>query len=54
MAVMLNGTIMVLITMFLRFHINIALGNKTTIETLDKKGEDYLSIYDIGSKSNWE
>jgi hypothetical protein len=28
--------------------------NKTTIENLDKKGEDYTSIYDIGSKSNWE
>jgi hypothetical protein len=30
------------------------MSNKTTIENLDKKGEDYTSIYDIGSKSNWE
>jgi flagellar biosynthesis protein FliP len=37
----LNGTILVLMTMFLKFHINLALTNKTTIENLDKKGEDY-------------
>lgn len=51
---MLNGTIMVLITMFLRFHIQLALSNKTTIENLEKKNEEYLSLYDIGAKSNWE
>ena len=53
-AFMLNGTIMVLMTMFLKFHLNLALSNKTTIENLDKKGEDYQSLYDIGSKANWE
>lgn len=36
-AFMLNGTIMVLMTMFLKFHLNLALSNKTTIENLDKK-----------------
>lgn len=46
---MLNGTIMILITMFLKFHIQLALSNKTTIENLDKKGEDYISIFDIGA-----
>ena len=51
---MLNGTIMVLITMFLKFHIHLALSNKTTIENLDKKGEDYISIFDIGTHGNWE
>ena len=51
---MLNGTIMILITMFLKFHIHLATTNKTTIENLDKKGEDYVSIYDIGAQSNWE
>jgi palmitoyltransferase ZDHHC2/15/20 len=51
---MLNGTIMVLMTMFLKFHLKLALTNKTTIENLDKKGEDYLSVYDIGSGRNWE
>lgn len=51
---MLNGTIMVLITMFLKFHIHLATTNKTTIENLDKKGEDYTSVFDIGTKQNWE
>ena len=53
-AFMLNGTILVLMTMFLKFHLKLALSNKTTIENLDKKGEDYLSAYDIGSQRNWE
>jgi hypothetical protein len=53
-AFMLNGTIMVLMTIFLKFHLNLALSNKTTIENLDKKGEDYQSLYDIGAKANWE
>jgi hypothetical protein len=51
---MLNGTIATLMTMFLKFHINLALNNKTTIENLDKKGVDYISIYDIGNANNWQ
>jgi len=50
---MLNGTISILMTMFLKFHINLALTNKTTIENLDKKGAEYTSIYDIGNMNNW-
>jgi len=53
-AFMLNGTIMVLITVFLKFHLNLAFNNKTTIENLDKKNEPYISVYDIGNKGNWE
>ena len=53
-AFMLNGVILVLMTMFLKFHLKLALSNKTTIENLDKKGEEYLSVYDIGSQRNWE
>jgi hypothetical protein len=53
-AFILNGTIMVLMTMFLKFHLKLALQNKTTIENLDKKGEEYQSLYDIGAKANWE
>jgi palmitoyltransferase ZDHHC2/15/20 len=53
-AFVLNFTIMCLITMFLKFHLNLAVQNKTTIENLDKKGEEYISLYDIGNKSNWE
>ena len=41
-------------TMFLRLHIRLALSNKTTIENLEMKGRPYTSLYDIGSKRNWE
>ena len=51
---MLNGTVGVLMTMFLKFHINLGLTNKTTIENLDKKGKDYVSMYDVGSTLNWQ
>lgn len=54
LAFVLNGTIMILITVFLKFHLNLAFNNKTTIENLDKKNEPYISVYDIGTKSNWE
>ena len=50
----MNGTIATLMTMFLKFHINLALDNKTTIENLDKKGAEYTSIYDIGHINNWQ
>ena len=50
----LNTTIMILLTMFYKFHLRLALTNKTTIENLDKKGEDYMSVYDIGTTRNWE
>ena len=53
-AFMLNGVIAILMTMFLRFHINLALTNKTTIENLEMKGRPFESSYDIGSKANWE
>ena len=50
----LNGIIATLMTMFLKFHLEIALSNKTTIENLDKKGQKYKSIYDIGTLNNWQ
>lgn len=50
----MNMTIAVLMTMFLRFHIKLALGNKTTIENLEMKNKTYQSLYDIGPKRNWE
>ena len=53
-AYMLNGTAGILMTMFLRLHIRLALSNKTTIENLEMKGRPYTSLYDIGSKRNWE
>ena len=44
----------VLMTFFLKFHLRIALENKTTIENLDKKGKPYDSTYDVGKIKNWE
>lgn len=40
-AYLMNMTIAVLMTMFLRFHIKLALGNKTTIENLEMKNKTY-------------
>ena len=51
---MMNCTIAGLMTMFLKFHIGLAMQNKTTIENLDKKGKDYTSMFDIGSEKNWQ
>lgn len=49
-----NCIIACLMTAFLRFHIELALTNTTTIENLERKGEKRKSIYDIGAKANWE
>lgn len=50
----MNLTIAVLMTMFLRFHVKLALSNKTTIENLEMKNKTYQSLYDIGPNRNWE
>ena len=51
---MLNGIIAILMTMFLKFHLRLAMSNKTTIENLEMKGNAYQSNYDIGADKNWE
>ena len=38
---------------FFKFHIKLILENKTTIETLDHKGKEFQSKYDIGVWNNW-
>ncbi len=48
-----NTLIATLMTFFLKFHIYLVTSNKTTIENLDKKGQAYKSIYDVGTKYNW-
>lgn len=53
-AYMLNTVVVVLMSMFFKFHLKLALTNKTTIENLDKRGQDYQSVYDIGNSQNWE
>lgn len=42
-----------LLTKFIIFHIQIALSNKTTIETLGSQTGPFLSPYDIGFVNNW-
>ena len=37
-----------ILSQFLKFHITLILENKTTIETLDHKGKEFVSKYDIG------
>jgi len=43
----------VIIGLFFKFHLKIILENKTTIETIDKKGTDFSSIFDLGTNKNW-
>ena len=42
-----------ILSQFLKFHITLILENKTTIETLDHKGKEFVSKYDIGRWNNW-
>ena len=42
-----------ILSQFLKFHITLILENKTTIETLDHKGKEFISKYDLGRWNNW-
>ena len=42
-----------ILSQFFKFHIKLILENKTTIETLDHKGQEFHSKYDKGKLSNW-
>lgn len=42
-----------IMTNFLKFHIELILENKTTLEFLEKKGEKFESIYNISPMYNW-
>ena len=42
-----------ILSQFFKFHIVLILENKTTIETLDHKGKDFISKYDKGKWNNW-
>lgn len=44
---------MFVLTMFFKFHLKLVLENKTTIETIDKKGEEFDSPYSLGHDSNF-
>lgn len=43
-----------IMTNFLKFHIDLILNNKTTIEFLEKKGEAFESQYNISPIHNWQ
>lgn len=42
-----------ILTMFFKFHVTLVLENKSTIETIDKKGEYFESQYDLGYLNNF-
>jgi palmitoyltransferase len=42
------------ITMFLKFHLNLVLNNSTTIESLDNDHKKENEKFNIGKKENWE
>jgi palmitoyltransferase len=44
---------LVVIGLFFKFHLILVLDNKTTIETIDKKGHIYESEYSRDKWSNW-
>lgn len=48
----LNFIVLVLLTGFIKFHIKLAVQNKTTIENLEEDGKPYKSKWDIGSNGN--
>ena len=50
---LINGMIGVLMSFFIKFHIYLVKTNKTTIENLEKKGQEYTSLYDVGEFHNW-
>ena len=51
---MINFIVMCLMTAFLKFHLMLAGENKTTIENLDKQGQQFKSQYDVGKSKNWK
>ena len=42
-----------ILSQFFKFHIKLILENKTTIETLDHKGQEFQSKFDKGKLNNW-
>ncbi|CAI2372857.1 unnamed protein product [Moneuplotes crassus] len=50
----ITGAASYLMTNFLRFHIELIFSNKTTIEFLEKKGEQFESPFALSPRENWE
>jgi palmitoyltransferase ZDHHC2/15/20 len=51
--IILDLSVAVLITVFLKFHIKLMSENKTTIENLEAKGKPFKSPYDNGPWANF-
>lgn len=49
----LNLLLVLTISLFFKFHVNLVLSNSTTIDNMDKKNTQKTNIYDKGSKLNW-
>ncbi|OMJ74009.1 hypothetical protein SteCoe_27155 [Stentor coeruleus] len=49
----LNLLLVMTISLFFKFHVNLVLSNSTTIDNMDKKNTQKTNIYDKGSKLNW-
>ena len=48
----LNFIVLVLLTGFIKFHLRLAVQNKTTIENLEEEGRQFHSKWDIGTSGN--
>lgn len=50
----LDVVAMVVLTRFFIFHLLLVFENKTTIETIEKKTQEFDSAYSLGAKQNFE
>lgn len=50
---LLDIAALVVLTLFFKFHLNLILENKTTIETIDKKNQMFNSPFDLGRSENF-
>jgi len=50
----LDFVAMIVLSMFFKFHLKLVFENKTTIETIEKKTQEYDSGFSLGSWNNFE
>ena len=48
------GTMSVMISLFFKFHMILVFKNMTTLESIEKKGTNFESPYNVGKQRNWE
>ena len=54
MAWLFNSLLAILLTFFLKFHLYLVLGNKTTIDNLDRSSQLDVRPYDKGPVHNFQ